>query len=93
MDNDITIHGYPKPAPQPKPDGGPAFPHLERNFVLGFTADVPRGGMSLRQWFAGKALAVVANYSITTDEGGTRAEQVSAKAYEIADAMLSERSK
>jgi hypothetical protein len=83
-----------------KPDGGPAFPTLGDEFI-----QTPGGGMSpksaygfegnpgmtLRDWFAGQALAgqlggVCANY--------WPGEETLAKgAYEIADAMLAERAK
>lgn len=64
-----------------KPDGGPAFPinHLQKN--------IP--GMTLRDWFAGKALS-----SFLQSEGGEFNPSHYAKtAYQYADAMLAERSK
>ena len=70
-------------------DGGPAFPvhgghHPDddpRNHTLG-------GGMTLRDWFAGQALAgIAANadwWACATDD------QVARQAYLIADEMLAE---
>lgn len=57
-------------------DGGPAFPTL--------CGTMQRGGMSLRQWFAGQALAgILANVDWDHD-------QASRIAYKHADAMLAE---
>ena len=67
------------------PDGGPAFPREESvNDLVG-----EQRGMSLRDWFAGQALAVFSSdktriYPVT-------AENMSRSAYLIADAMLKER--
>lgn len=64
-----------------KTNGGPAFPTTQ--------ADVERGwdGMSLRDWFAGQALAgLVANDSARGDNA-----QFAIVAYALADAMLAER--
>jgi hypothetical protein len=59
-----------------KPDGGPAYP------------TAARGGMSLRDWFAGMALQGMLANGI----GGSR-EFYSANAYSLADIMLAERDK
>jgi hypothetical protein len=65
-------------------DGGPAFP-----------ADPTRdhSGMSLRDWFAGQALAGVIDVcrGDTVGVGETREMLFAWKAYRIADAMLSAR--
>lgn len=71
-----------------KQDGGPAFPLGWRPTADGYE----RGdcGMSLRDWFAGQALAGFGGANgITRDSSGFIAEA----AYTIADAMLAERSK
>ena len=63
-------------------DGGPAFPfsfHME-----GFDR-VTADGMSLRDWFAGQALAGL------TQNGQFACGQVAAAAYSFADAMISAR--
>lgn len=64
-------------------DGGSAFP-------FGGGSDGPNPGMSLRDWFAGQAMAGwLASFG--PDEG-YRAAGISTFAYEIADAMLAARS-
>jgi uncharacterized protein YodC (DUF2158 family) len=42
-------------------DGGPAFPFTERNADSSYYHG--HGGMTLRDWFAGQALIVFANYN------------------------------
>ncbi len=69
-----------------KDDGGPAFPvHLET-------------GMSLRDFFAGQALAGMANHTIPETYIGFAADKfnrikdaTAASAYQYADAMLKAR--
>lgn len=77
-----------------KDDGGPAFPDgtgaiLRRNGALDETH-----GMTLRDYFAAKAMAALIVAPLTEwpelDEDSRR---ISAAAYEIADAMLKERAK
>jgi len=64
---------------QPINDGGPAFP---RTGADGHTS--PQSGMTLRDYFAGKAIeALIVR--------GWGLEAASGKAYEIADAMLKAR--
>ncbi len=59
-------------------DGGPAFPETE---------NYGRPGMTLRDWFAGQALASVAdNVEETVDD-------IADWAYRLADAMLKRREK
>ena len=48
-------------------------------------------GMSLRDWFAGQALARSLSDGIYTDSGGMK--RVAEAAYEMADAMLKARDK
>lgn len=61
-------------------DGGPAFP------TKGLAFEIP--GMSLRDWFAGQALAgIIARYSTDNAESDARV------AYQYADAMLKLRDK
>ena len=69
-------------------DGGPAFPrqsHTERwnEEKQEFEQDA---GISLRDWFAGQALA-----GIMTDPGAPRVHITAKIAYECADAMLNAR--
>lgn len=82
---------------QSKDDGGPAFP-TEPNTQPGFYR---HHGMSLRDWFAGQALAGMlsdggtqAIVSRLAREGGVRSVDYMANAaYDFAGAMLAERSK
>jgi hypothetical protein len=84
-------------------DGGSAFPSTETNREWSENAadylpvTRPTGGMSMRDWFAGQALAGwLASYTgdlahPATREGGAAA--VATHAYFMADAMLKERAK
>jgi hypothetical protein len=63
-------------------DGGQAFPF---SAPVEFGA-LPLYGMSLRDWFAGQALAGIANPNMTYD-------RAAASCYAAADAMLRERNK
>lgn len=95
-----------------KQDGGPAFPVLEE--YSQFNDDLgrydghyaPRGGMSLRDYFAAKSMhatiskvAAIANVPFSGAEIATvevlheRYEAIARSAYEMADAMLKERTK
>lgn len=67
-------------------DGGPAFPvHSALEAAQGYE------GMSLRDWFAGQALASHAYHtSIPPDDEGYAAE-VASLCYLVADAMLAAR--
>ena len=67
-------------------DGGPAFPNAEPMWDSAtntYTRHIVKG-MTLRDWFAGQALA-------SFDERVHFTEQVAEKAYRYADAMLAER--
>jgi hypothetical protein len=73
-------------------DGGPAFPEirtqqedLNHNFEV-----YSRGGMSLRDWFAGQALAGLLASNANRDNI-TSAKDEAACAYQMADAMLAAR--
>lgn len=65
-------------------NGGPAFPNsVQPDFQYA------EAGMSLRDWFAGQALAGwLASFGETTSP---KADKCAAFAYEMADAMLAER--
>jgi hypothetical protein len=67
-----------------KDDGGPAFPRVGEGFGNSLY-DAP--GMSLRDWFAGQALVGL----VVNDETTSVHCPLSARAYEIADAMLAAR--
>lgn len=72
------------PANERKDDGGPAFPGDGGSIFC---------GMSLREWFAGQALAGMAKVYYHDDDPGVNTEHIAVTAYEIADAMLAERAK
>lgn len=78
-----------------KQDGGPAFPgawHPE----MGWSPTQIPSGMSLRDWFAGQALAgIAANPEGITVDGETKRDPsaYALVAYLLADAMLAEREK
>ena len=68
-------------------DGGPAFPNERwRPFPGGggYRDDVP--GMSLRDYFAGQALA-----GLLTEDGDAPPEEWAMAAYRLADAMIAAR--
>ena len=69
-----------------KDDGGAAFPKTFENW---------QGGMSLRDYFAGQALAgITANSSLEPNEElayASAEEGYARQAYELADAMLKAR--
>jgi hypothetical protein len=63
---------------------GPAFP-----LPIGLSEDSWRQGMSLRDYFAAKAMQGL----LANGDGGDPVEDVSDYAYQIADAMLKAREK
>ena len=68
-------------------DGGPAFPKAAEFDQQGNFFDYGNSGMTLRDWFAGQALAGTLLYS-----GGTgQFEDYAKQAYMQADAMLAAR--
>jgi hypothetical protein len=69
-------------------DGGPAFPCQPLD-AQGMPRNEMQGGMALRDWFAGQALAGWVACPETTGEPESGAEY----SYKIADAMLAERAK
>lgn len=79
-------------------DGGPAFPVLEEyqqfNDDLGRYEDhyAPKGGMSLRDYFAAKLLAaMVPSMAFLKVEKAEVDAKFATRAYEMADAMLKAR--
>ena len=63
-------------------DGGPAFPLATTSETIDYH------GMSLRDWFAGQALAGLCAH---TETGGHTPKRQAELAYECADAMLARR--
>ena len=75
-------------------DGGPAFPVIPpEGRADGFPS--PAEGMSLRDWFAGQALAGmwVGRESDFLRIESPAANDIARSAFKIADAMLAERTK
>ena len=80
-------------------NGGPAFPCLEAT-VTGIDSDgqeridtEAHGGMTLRDYFAAKALApMIENQTKGSCQYGNE-QQIAARAYTFADAMIAERAK
>lgn len=83
-------------------DGGPAFPATRAEEIpiaqsenLTDWADVTYPGMSLRDWFAGQALAGLLSHGPHPDlknMGSDRlSKHIAGAAYQIADAMLAAR--
>lgn len=76
-------------------DGGPAFPCVGEGFG---NPHYHAPGMTLRDWFAGQALAGMLAYSHVNPMRGNYHENCTVEgaagdAYRYADAMLAERSK
>lgn len=81
-------------------DGGAAFPQWEVQHVYLDERDrhgdhrlVPCGGMTLRDYFAGQALAAVAPHERADRSDADLAIVYARQAYLLADAMLQERAK
>lgn len=69
-------------------DGGPAFPIVETDLILGTRIDT---GMTLRDYFAAKAMAAMLSIEqVHLDHGET---EIAVWAYQQADAMLAERNR
>ena len=69
-------------------DGGPAFPSGKKD-KYGYYIE----GMSLRDYFAAKALQGLMSYTFANDRYHGDLKQCVYEAYEIADAMLEAREK
>jgi len=73
-------------------------PHNPRAFPSG-AVDTQYGGMTLRDWFAGKAIRMMLNVELAEGRGfegdhpSVTDEKRAARAYQLADAMLAEREK
>lgn len=70
-------------------DGGPAFPHF-RTQPDGLVQVLPQGGMTLRDYFAAKALQ---GFVASPEYVDASIDDVVADCYSYADAMLKAREK
>lgn len=77
-----------------KTDGGPAFPATVRTPLgdSGLVKTEQVSGMSLRDYFAAKAMAAMVASPVYV-EGSWFQEDIAIQAYTMADAMLKEREK
>ena len=71
-------------------DGGPAFPtiNVEEEQPGGYDSNMPKPGMTLRQWYAGQALKGLVALSASGEVDDYRPKHVAHDAFEYADAML-----
>lgn len=69
--------------------GGPAFPQVDLKNAHGMLVPDRQSGMTIRDWFAGKAMQAY----LTAPDTGWSFDEVAGAAYKMADAMLEERSK
>lgn len=81
-----------------KDDGGAAFPHVAQRDGAASMRVLTQGGMSLRDYFAGQAMAgAIALAADAVKASGAPSNGdgtiVAGMAYEYADAMLAERGK
>lgn len=71
--------------------GGPAYPCATD---IGYGTKVSSSGLSVRDWFAGRAMSMLDAEAILCDgglNGATAPERIASLAYKIADAMLAQR--
>jgi len=79
-----------------KNNGGPAFPVLNDGHHMLANMDAGQRlaeGMSLRDYFAAKALPGVITAIMSSECHNWKAADFATEAYELADAMLAERAK
>jgi phage terminase large subunit GpA-like protein len=68
--------------------GGPAFPHFKTDSATGYVELCPQGGMTLRDYFAGQALAGMMAHDQTSS---WQDYEVAGDCYVYADAMIKAR--
>ena len=73
-----------------KNDGGPAFPAIEIQEYGSMASEEIHTGMSLRQYYAGKALQGVIVAIMSQENHRWSSGDFASEAVEIADAMLAE---
>lgn len=72
-------------------DGGPAFPGVEKTEYPSCVIETPYPGMTLRDYFAAKAMAGLLTARHPDHFGQDGAEVLANDSYAIADAMLEAR--
>jgi hypothetical protein len=70
--------------------GGPAFPHLRRHVGNDTYELLAEGGMTLRDYFAAKAMQGLLAGTLTPEIVWSQSD-VAETAYNVADAMIKER--
>jgi hypothetical protein len=75
-----------------KDDGGPAFPHVREWFATDTYKELTGGGMTLRDYFAAKAMQASLHVALDHSRLDMTAKMMADTAYEMADAMLKARS-
>lgn len=75
------------------PDGGPAFPCIEVIEYGSGPREESHAGMSLRDYFAGRALAGIEASQGNNGHFVSTVDKVAVRCFELADAMLAARSK
>ena len=73
-------------------DGGSAFPIIRVKDEHGYEVDPIEYGMSIRDYFAAKAMPFMAEFN-SVDGKAMSFEAIAKHAYELADAMMLERDK
>ena len=76
--------------------GGPAFPHTVEYKGADCGGVVPHGGMTLRDYFAAKAMQIMwdaydKNYCGLNNQDAPNTQIIAESAYTLADAMLKAR--
>lgn len=72
-------------------DGGQAFPHANPGYDGNWDRRSQIEGMSLRDWFAGQALAGMFNHAGWVNTIDNDQAEAAKRAYLIADAMIAAR--
>lgn len=72
-------------------DGGPAFPQSDLSSYGMGPSEINNGGMSLRDWFSGQALAGVLASKTFSNSGPGFEDFIATYAFNVADAMLKAR--
>lgn len=77
-------------------DGGPAFPQNDLSSYGMGPSEIGNGGMTLRDWFAGRALNAIITDTLSPQycefgDGTSPSDRIAERCYAIADAMIAAR--